>query len=101
MQNIEIVIINKGEPPSFEEELAADVIEIITVMSARLYGSRSHKTRQMLDSLKGGEISSKGTVDAGTVVVGYTAPLLALQEALTRVSEHHAKLVEARLAACP
>jgi len=43
IQNIEIVIINKGEPPSFEEELAADVIEIITVFRARLYGSRSHK----------------------------------------------------------
>ena len=43
IQNIEIVIINEGEPPSFEEELAADVIEIITVFRARLYGSRSHK----------------------------------------------------------
>ena len=28
IQNIEIVIINKGEPPSFKEELAQDVIEI-------------------------------------------------------------------------
>ena len=45
IQNIEIVIINKGDPPSFEEELAQDVIEIITVFSARLYGSRSHKNR--------------------------------------------------------
>jgi predicted site-specific integrase-resolvase len=27
IQNIEIVIINKGAPPSFEEELAQDVIE--------------------------------------------------------------------------
>src|SRR5215475_6890727 len=52
MQNIEIVIINKGEPPSFEEELAADVIEIITVFSARLYGSRSHKTKKLLADLK-------------------------------------------------
>ena len=33
IQNIEIVIINKGEPPSFEEELAQDVIEI-TLCSA-------------------------------------------------------------------
>jgi predicted site-specific integrase-resolvase len=51
IQNIEIVIINKGEPPSFEEELAADVIEIITVFSARLYGSRSHKTKRLLAEL--------------------------------------------------
>jgi hypothetical protein len=52
IQNIEIVIINKGEPPSFEEELAQDVIEIITVFSARLYGSRSHKTKRLLADLK-------------------------------------------------
>jgi predicted site-specific integrase-resolvase len=51
IQNIEVVIINKGEPPSFEEELAADVIEIITVFSARLYGSRSHKTKKLLAAL--------------------------------------------------
>jgi predicted site-specific integrase-resolvase len=38
MQHIEIVIINKGEPPTFEEELAQDVIQIIRVFSARLYG---------------------------------------------------------------
>jgi predicted site-specific integrase-resolvase len=48
IENIEIVIINKGEPPSFEEELVQDVIEIITVFSARLYGSRSHKTKRLL-----------------------------------------------------
>ncbi len=35
IQGIEIVIINKGEQPSFEEELAKDVLEIITVFSAR------------------------------------------------------------------
>ena len=37
-QGIEIVIINRGEQPSFEEELAQVVLEIITVFSARLYG---------------------------------------------------------------
>jgi putative resolvase len=35
----------KGEPPSFEDELAQDVIEIITVFSARLYGSRGQETK--------------------------------------------------------
>jgi putative resolvase len=47
IQNTEIVIINKGEPPTFEEELVEDVIEIITVFSARLYGGRSHKTKRL------------------------------------------------------
>jgi len=55
IQNIEIVIINKGDPPTFEEELAQDVIEIITVFSARLYGSRSHKTKRLLTELSDGE----------------------------------------------
>src|SRR5215472_6596085 len=59
IQNIEIVIINTGEPPSFEEELAQDVIEIITVFSARLYGSRSHKTKRLLDELTNGKAEAE------------------------------------------
>jgi len=57
IQNIEIVIINTGEPPSFEEELAQDVIEIITVFSAHLYGSRSHQTKRLLNELTEGKES--------------------------------------------
>jgi putative resolvase len=49
----EVVIINQGEVPlSFEEELAQDVQEIITVFSARLYGSRSHKNRKLIETLR-------------------------------------------------
>ncbi len=40
---IELVIINRGSEPTFEEELAPDVLEIITVFSARLYGARSKR----------------------------------------------------------
>jgi predicted site-specific integrase-resolvase len=50
-QNIEIVIIHQGEQPSFEEELAQDILEIITVFSARLYGRRSHKNKKLMDAL--------------------------------------------------
>ncbi|MBU0494481.1 MAG: IS607 family transposase [Chloroflexi bacterium] len=50
---VEVVIINRSEQPaSFEEELVQDVLEIITVFSARLYGSRSHKNRQLIESLR-------------------------------------------------
>lgn len=52
LQGIEIVIIHQGERPSFEEELAQDVLEIITVFSARLYGSRSKKHRKLLQDLQ-------------------------------------------------
>ena len=39
-RNVEVVILNQGEESSFEEELVQDVLEMITVFSARLYGSR-------------------------------------------------------------
>lgn len=51
-KQVEVVIVNKGEDTSFEEDLAADVLEIITVFSARLYGSRSHKNKKLLDGVK-------------------------------------------------
>jgi len=52
VKNIEVVIINQGDEPSFEEELAKDVLEIITVFSARLYGSRSHKNKRLMNNLQ-------------------------------------------------
>jgi len=51
-QQIEVVIIHKGEQPTFEEELAKDVLEIITIFSARLYGSRSKKNRDLIAAMK-------------------------------------------------
>jgi predicted site-specific integrase-resolvase len=37
LQGIEIVIVHKGDQPTFEEELAQDVLEIITVFSAAVW----------------------------------------------------------------
>jgi excisionase family DNA binding protein len=51
-KKIEVVIINQGDESSFEEELAKDVLEIITVFSARLYGSRSHKNKKLIEGMK-------------------------------------------------
>jgi len=51
-KEVEIVILNKGEEGKFEEELAKDVLEIITVFSARLYGSRSRKNQKLIDGMK-------------------------------------------------
>lgn len=48
----EVVIINKSSESTFEEDLSSDIIEIITVFSARLYGSRSHKNKQIVEQLK-------------------------------------------------
>ncbi|BDG61815.1 hypothetical protein caldi_29050 [Caldinitratiruptor microaerophilus] len=48
----EVVILGASEEASFEEELVQDVLEIITVFSARLYGSRSRKNREVMQRLK-------------------------------------------------
>jgi len=52
INQIEVVMINKGNEVSFEEELAQDVLEIITVFSARLYGSRSRKNKKLIEAAK-------------------------------------------------
>ncbi len=57
-KGIEVVIINQGVQPSCEEELAQDVLEIITVFSARLYDLRSHKNKRLIDGLK--EVAESG-----------------------------------------
>ena len=51
-KEVEVLIINKGEDSSFEEDLAKDVLEIITVFSARLYGARSRKNQKLIDKMK-------------------------------------------------
>ena len=59
MKGIEVVLINQSDEPSFEEELAADVLEIITVFSARLYGSRSRKNKKLMENLQGAVLNEK------------------------------------------
>lgn len=51
-KQVEVVILNRGEDTSFEEDLAKDVLEIITVFSARLYGSRSRKNAKLIQDIK-------------------------------------------------
>jgi len=47
--NIKTIILNDVKK-SFEEQLAGDVLEIITVFSAKLYGSRSHKNKKSIQN---------------------------------------------------
>ncbi len=51
-RQVEVVILNQGEDTTFEQDLARDVLEIITVFSARLYGSRSRRNQKLLDGMK-------------------------------------------------
>ena len=43
--DVNVIVLEDELRPSFEEELARDVIELMTVFSARLYGRRSHQNR--------------------------------------------------------
>ena len=49
---VEVIIINRSEDSTFEEDLAKDVMDIVMVFSARMYGSRSHKNKTILQELK-------------------------------------------------
>jgi predicted site-specific integrase-resolvase len=51
-KQVEVVIVNRGEDSTFEEDLAKDVLEIITVFSARLYGSRSRKNQKLINGMR-------------------------------------------------
>lgn len=43
-----VIILNTVENKTFESTLAEDVIELMTVFSAKLYGKRSHKNKKLL-----------------------------------------------------
>lgn len=50
--NIEIVVLSESESKTYEEELVDDVLSVITEFSAKLYGSRSHKNKKIIDESK-------------------------------------------------
>ena len=49
---VEVLILNREIDMPPEQELVQDVLEIITVFSARLYGLRSHQNKQLIDELE-------------------------------------------------
>jgi len=50
-KNVEVVILNQERDMVAEDDLASDVLEIITVFSTRLYGSKSAKSQKLLDDV--------------------------------------------------
>ncbi len=50
--NVEVVILKQGKDTTVEEGVARDALEIITVFSARRYGSRSRKNQKAPESMK-------------------------------------------------
>ena len=47
LNQTEVVILEENQVASIENRLVSDVIELMTVFSARLYGARSHKNRKL------------------------------------------------------
>lgn len=45
---VEVIILEEAIQPSFEQELATDVIELMTVFSSKLHGRRSHQNKKKL-----------------------------------------------------
>lgn len=52
LNDVVIEVINLTEDRTHEEELVEDVLSVITVFSARLYGSRSHKSKKMKEEVE-------------------------------------------------
>ena len=50
LHGVEVIILNDEEQKTYEEELVEDVLSVITVFSAKLYGSRSHKNKKIIES---------------------------------------------------
>jgi putative resolvase len=43
---VRVIIVEEKQEQSFEQTLSSDVIELMTVFCAKLYGKRSHKNKQ-------------------------------------------------------
>lgn len=52
LNGVKIEVINHTEDKTYEHELVDDVLSIITVFSSKLYGSRSHKVKEIQEQSK-------------------------------------------------
>ena len=50
--NVEVVVITESESKDYNKELVEDVLAVITLFSARIYGSRSHKSKKIIEESK-------------------------------------------------
>ena len=50
LKGVEVVVLDEIPDSSKEQQLAADLVEIITVFSSRMYGSRSRKNLRAISS---------------------------------------------------
>jgi len=58
LHNVKIVIINKNNEQTDEEELVDDILNIIHIFSCRLNGKRSHINKKIMEKLKNDKHSS-------------------------------------------
>ncbi len=58
---VEVIVINRKPTMSEEEELVQDVLEIIQVFAARLYGKRSHRNQKLIEDLHSATLANLET----------------------------------------
>ena len=51
-RNVEIEIINQSEDTNYQKELIEDLLLILTVFSAGMNGSKSHRNKKLVENLK-------------------------------------------------
>ena len=52
LKGVEIIIVSQSENKTFQQEMVEDILSILTVFSAKLYGSRSHKNKKIVKCVK-------------------------------------------------
>lgn len=52
LKGVEIIIVSQSENKTFQQEMVEDILSILTVFSAKLYGSRSHKNKKITECVK-------------------------------------------------
>ena len=62
INDVEIEVIDNTEQ-SREQELAEDLIQIVTLFANQLYGLRSKKTKQLMDEVKKHVTSKENPID--------------------------------------
>jgi predicted site-specific integrase-resolvase len=69
IQGIEIIMIHTGDQPTVEEEFTRDVLEVITLFSARLDGTRSQKHHQLMADLQASADAIAEILDLSKVTI--------------------------------
>ena len=52
LKGVEIIIVSQSENKTFQQEMVEDIMSILRIFSAKLYGNRSHKNKKITECVK-------------------------------------------------